>query len=549
MLNLNVIFPIISNNTNKFPITLNIIPIATATSTTDCDGKCGQGKVVNRRWKCPHNNLAVKYPNIAAEWDNMKNGNKKPEDYGHGSGEMIYWRCNKEGVCECHTWPSRIADRTRGSGCPFCANGIPCIHNNLLVNRPEIAKEWDYTKNSKRPEEYSECSGDCVWWICFKEGVCECHRWQAQIRNRTGKNESGCPFCNAGKPCNHYNLQIQYPNIAAGWDYENNIGSPQDYSPHSIYYASWKCDNKGICDCHRWQTSISDRTRDHENGCPFCNIGRPCKHYNLQVLYPDIAAQWDYDKNIGNPQDYAPHSSYYASWKCDNKGLCNCHRWQTSISNRTARTGCPFCSNPPLKVCIHKNLATEHPELMNEWDYELNDKRPETYHRCSGKDVWWKCSRNLNKPHSYLARIDHRTYSKSRCPCYLQSHGENKITGILTKLNIRFEPQWNEIIELGRKKFDFFLIDDGEIIEYDGLQHFEICFFCRTPEKLTERKQVDIEKQNEALRLGYKIIRIDYTIPLDNIESHIIRALDEKKLTYYSTPRMYQWLIDAEVKT
>ncbi|CAH6419075.1 Zinc-ribbon domain-containing protein [uncultured virus] len=390
MLTLNIISPVKSNNSNKLPMVLNIA------RTTDCDGKCGQGKYINRRWTCPHNSLAAKYPGIAAEWDYVKNGNKRPEDYRCGSDEYVWWICSKEGVCECHGWPSKI----------------------------------------------------------------------------------------------------------------------------------------------------NNRTREQQSGCPFCNSGKICKHYNLQAQYPDIAAQWDYEQNVGNPQDYSPYASYNAWWKCD-KGHCNCHKWNVSIHARTSGssvTGCPFCSDPPTKVCIHKNLATGYPEIMNEWDYELNDKRPETYHGSSHAQVWWKCFHKPNKIHSYLALIRNRTYSKSGCSCHKKSHGENKIAEILMKLGINFEPQWNKIIQLGRKRFDFFLPNEKVIIEYDGIQHFEIHYFCKTTEKFAERRQTDIEKQNAALRLGYKIIRIDYTIPFDQIENHIIRALNEKKSAYYSTPTMYQWL-------
>ena len=82
------------------------------------------------------------------------------------------------------------------TGCPFCAGKKVNHKNNLLVTHPEISAEWDYTKNVKRPENYTAGSG-CrykVWWLCKNKQ----HSWQASINLRTGSSKkfgSGCPYC------------------------------------------------------------------------------------------------------------------------------------------------------------------------------------------------------------------------------------------------------------------------------------------------------------------------------------------------------------------
>ena len=162
-----------------------------------CDGKiCGKGRSTGGRYICPHNNLKVKFPELIEEWSHE---NKK-----------ILWEC-KNNWCGCHKWYAKISDRTRqgrSTGCPFCSafKGRPCPHNNLKVNFPEIAIEFD-ARNKKKPEDYLPCSGKKVLWKC-KNAPCDCHEWYATIANRTGESKSGCPFCANEKPCLHYNLKV-----------------------------------------------------------------------------------------------------------------------------------------------------------------------------------------------------------------------------------------------------------------------------------------------------------------------------------------------------
>ncbi len=62
---------------------------------------------------------------------------------------------------------------------------------------------------------------------------------------------------------------------------------------------------------------------------------------SLASLYPEIAKEWDYDKNEGfTPQQITPGSSTSVFWKCSK---CK-HVWKTSVSHRVQGTGCPECS-------------------------------------------------------------------------------------------------------------------------------------------------------------------------------------------------------------
>lgn len=79
--------------------------------------------------------------------------------------------------------------KSKKFGCPVCAGKQVGKYNNLAYLRPDIAKEWDYDKNEKNPEEYAEKSGKSVWWLCSKCG----ESWNSRIADRS--SGQGCPKC------------------------------------------------------------------------------------------------------------------------------------------------------------------------------------------------------------------------------------------------------------------------------------------------------------------------------------------------------------------
>ena len=90
---------------------------------------------------------------------------------------------------------------------------------NLLIFRPDIAKQWDYKKNKPlRPEQfYTGSSRLKVWWICPNG-----HSWKATVASRT-LNGTGCPICSNRKIIPGYNdLKTLKPDVANWWNFEKN---------------------------------------------------------------------------------------------------------------------------------------------------------------------------------------------------------------------------------------------------------------------------------------------------------------------------------------
>lgn len=133
------------------------------------------------------NSLAVLNPELASEWNFEKNKTLTPHDVRPGSDKKVWWKCNKCG----YEWEAFIYSRSSGIGCPKCAGQVLIQgENDLATLYPDLAKEWDYLKNSNlKPSEVRPGSHKKVWWKC---SVCG-HEWEAQIKKRS--HGQGCPIC------------------------------------------------------------------------------------------------------------------------------------------------------------------------------------------------------------------------------------------------------------------------------------------------------------------------------------------------------------------
>jgi hypothetical protein len=89
---------------------------------------------------------------------------------------------------------------------------------------------------------------------------------------------------------------------------------------------------------------------------------------SLEEKYPDIAVEWDKEKNgTLTPSMFLPGSDYKAYWRCKK---CNCV-WQTTIAHRVEGTGCPQCYMNDTERDAYKRKAILQCDLegnvIKEW--------------------------------------------------------------------------------------------------------------------------------------------------------------------------------------
>lgn len=124
-----------------------------------------------------------------------------------------------------------------------------------------------------------------------------------------------------------------------------------------------------------------------------------------------LISEWDWEKNQENglnPERLSHGSTKKAHWICS-KG----HRYVARIDHRTImESNCPYCARK-LPIIGENDLATTHPDLVLEWDYEENVHKPEEYLEGSNKKVSWVCS---TCGHRWKAQIIHRALRNNKCP-------------------------------------------------------------------------------------------------------------------------------------
>lgn len=281
------------------------------------------------------------------------------------------------------------------------------IYNQYLAKRKEeslqskyplVSSEWDYESNGElTPDLVTAKSAKKVWWV----GKCG-HHWQATIHARTDRN-AGCPYC-AGKLLTGFNdLESVHPELLMLWSKDkNNCLEPSMVTCSSNQKVWWHCFKCG----KDHEMAVYNKVK-HPNSCPYCSNKKINKGVNdLETLNPQLAKEWDYEKNMGLlPSDVTKSSGKKVWWRCQ-KG----HSYQATLYNRSNGRNCPICSG---KITIKgvNDFATLHPLVLDEWDYSKNEKDPSEYSEHQRVLVWWKDK----KGHSWQQTIEARSYGHG-CP-------------------------------------------------------------------------------------------------------------------------------------
>lgn len=375
-----------------------------------------------------HNNLALFFPSLAAEWHPTKNGPLQASDFLPGSNQYAWWQCRYG-----HEWKAKINNRTQTqSQCPYCAGKLPIKGvNDLKTCYPHIAAEWHPTKNGNlTPADVLPHSNKMVTWICEKQ-----HEWITKVYHRT--DGTTCPYCAGQRPIKgKTDLQSLYPYLSNEWHPSKN-GSDQanNYTPWSHQRVWWICANG-----HEWQAAIMHRTNGQ--GCPVCSGRRVVAGFNdLATSAPWLANEWAIDKNGSlQPTQVTLHSNKTVWWQCSNG-----HQWQARINNRANGTGCPFCNQARL-IPEKTSLAAINPALATQWDAEKNSPlTPRDVTAYCNDAHWWRCE----KGHSWKAAVSNRQLGKGcpYCSGHLAISGENDLATVAPHIAL----QWN-IPKNGLKK-------------------------------------------------------------------------------------------------
>ncbi len=415
-----------------------------------CNRNAGHGCRVcaGQKVKAGYNDLATTHPEVAKEWHPTANGDLKPENVMHGSTKKAYWLC-KNG----HTYYTRIDHRCcMKSECPYCSGSKPIENeNDLATVYPELAKEWDYERNEKKPSEYLPYSNKEVYWIC---PICK-NSYLKGISKRTIEH-TGCTICPKEKGtsfpeqaiCYYLSEVFEVRNRARGGKREIDIFLPNEnfsfeynggyyhrnrkekdeakkqfFANDNIHIVSIEEGEENSCDVEGIQYLQTDvitvKTKDYrvsdsdlewliykifrvlgmyygdidikrDRGQIYERYITERKENNFKTKFPEKAEEWDYEKNGKlKPECFSPLSNKTVFWKCKKCG----HSFPAPINRRAISKSCPVCSGHVALKGLN-DFGTKYPEIAKEWLKEKNgeitpyDVTPGS----SSSKFWWKCS-------------------------------------------------------------------------------------------------------------------------------------------------------------
>ena len=411
------------------------------------------------------NDLNSQYPELMKEWNYEKNNELgiKPTEVIKCSAKKVWWICP---ICN-NSYLTAISHRTHGTACPTCANEFKTSFPeqaiyyylkqqfNTVENRCNIAGyeadiyipsitlaiEYDgsYYHNTKESlireknkyEQFKELSiflirvrekdlnntsyADYTINLLKKNNDKEIEKTIYEIFDFINeifhiKNNNVIDIAKDRQYIyNQYIKQIKdnsvaklYPNVLKEWDFKKNIISPENVVPGSEKKIWWTC-SKG----HSYEQQLSNHIKGA--GCPYCSGLKVLTGENdLETKFPEIAKEWDYEKNDIKPSEIKYGSSKKVWWKCP-KG----HSYESAVSHRTGnkKEKCPICSGKKVLKGFN-DLKSLRPDLMNEWDYKKNTIDPENITCGTQKKAWWICPEG----HSYAAVIHSRANSNTGCP-------------------------------------------------------------------------------------------------------------------------------------
>ena len=327
------------------------------------------------------------------------------------------------------------------------------------------------------------------------------------------------------------NLKSKY------WSEQNGIG-PRFVSKnsHSKYDFDCKCG-------HTFNAIL----KNINNGtwCPFCSnpTQKLCDDENCESCFNKSFASHPKSKFWSNENELSARSVLKNSSK-NYKFNCECgHSFESRINNINYDHWCPYCSNPPIKICENLNCIQcylnsffSHPRSLF-WSAQNKIEPRFVFRNCDSKFIF-VCE---NK-HVFSTRLNYIS-SGTWCP-FCKNKTEAKLHKWLDDnyTSVEYQKKYPWCKNINELPFDFVLEEFKIIIELDGEQHFKQISTWKSPE---DTQKSDIRKMKQALAHGYTIIRMlqedvwSDNYDWENVLTEYIKKYDTPTCIYLSDENEY----------
>lgn len=233
---------------------------------------------------------------------------------------------------------------------------------DIKLQNTKVFHWWDYSKNTKRPEDYTPKSNSKAWFKCDIG-----HSFNSKISHvfgATHKASGGCQKCGGRIKFlkNGNNIENKFPKISKFWSKEKNLGLPKDYSPESGYKAWWYC---STCNT-QFQKGIGLITSSENVNCSKCTaITNLANLIKALDRYPELKKIWDFEKNKENLDEIGVKSNKLFWWKCIVHGSV-----KASVGRAINNTFCEKCvtvfRTSEIEIRIYFELKTIFEDIINQ---------------------------------------------------------------------------------------------------------------------------------------------------------------------------------------
>jgi very-short-patch-repair endonuclease/uncharacterized C2H2 Zn-finger protein len=341
------------------------------------------------------NNLALFFPEIAAEWHPTRNHDLTPRGVTPFSNRMVWWRCSVG-----HSFRQVVNKRTRrGDQCPECWSRSSRTQNRVAAEMEtvfgtveqnakveghevdvwlpefhlgfEIDGNYHHTNRLTQDTAKSEAlatagvrlirlrddqlppiDGDVVLFhvVVEKRHIDQLLELSGittqEVSDYIGTdgflNEEGYRELNKqlrSVPIEKSLLHLS-PDVAAEWDYEaNHPIRPEEVSNQANDEYFFICPRCGSS----YEARVDHRTGSTKSGCE-CNRGRRfTEKVSLAALYPEIAAYWDEAGNTVSPWDIDPWDKETRLWVCPTCGAQHPSLTRSKVDGFRRRGAVPGC--------------------------------------------------------------------------------------------------------------------------------------------------------------------------------------------------------------
>jgi very-short-patch-repair endonuclease len=373
------------------------------------------------------------------------------------------------------------------------------------------SKYWSEENGNVKPRQVFKSSHKKYWFNCHMCG----HQFECALSNITSLKPCWCPYCANKRLCEKEGCQTCFEKSFSSheklkyWSEKNGDVKPRQVfkGTHNKYWFN--------CDCgHQFESSLNSVTGN--SWCPYCgSVNKQlCEKEDCQTCFEksfashDKSEFWSEKNGVVKPRQVFKSSGNKYWFDCDTCG----HQFESCLDSITGmKSWCPYCANPPQKICENKDCQTCFDKSFASHDKSKywSDKNvhinPRQVFKSSHNKYWFDCDCG----HQFESILKNITALNSWCPLCVNKTEKKlyeQLLQIYPNIISQFRADWCKSQITSRiLPFDFVLEEQKVIIELDGRQHFVQVSNWKTPEEQFENDQYKEKCANEN---GYSIIRM-----------------------------------------